>query len=151
MTRMQHQIDISRSPHAVLAYACAATRWPEWHPSSLKVVGPDGEMPAGIHFEEDILAGGRAGHLSWYVIEYRPAQRWQAKARGNHRLDLLLTYDCRSTANGTLFTRTLDYHLPGLLMGLANRFVLRSRIERESAESLQILKRVAEKVIEESR
>lgn len=147
MTHMQHQVEIARSPEQVLAYACTARRWPEWHPSSLKVDGPDGPLTAGSHFEEDIHAGGRAGHLGWDVIDYRPGERWQAKAQGDHRLQLLLTYECRATASGTLFIRTLEYTLPGLLMRLANHFVLQKRIALESAESLQILRKVVERVI----
>ena len=80
MTIMRHEIGIRHDPMRVLAYACSATRWPEWHPSSLRVDGPVGPLSAGSHFEEDIYAGGRAGHLKWNVIEYCPGVRWQARA-----------------------------------------------------------------------
>lgn len=50
MTPMQHHVDIARSPESVLAYASSASRWPEWHPSSLKVEGqsvpPQRSLPA---------------------------------------------------------------------------------------------------------
>ncbi|MEW5501289.1 SRPBCC family protein, partial [Pseudomonas aeruginosa] len=65
MTRMQHRIEIARGPEATLAYAASPGLWPEWHPSSLRVDGASGPLPAGARFEEDIHAGGRAGHLSW--------------------------------------------------------------------------------------
>ena len=54
---------IARSPPDVLAYAANASRWPEWHPSSLVVVGPEGPLDPGMRFEEDIRAGGREGLL----------------------------------------------------------------------------------------
>lgn len=148
MTIMQHDIEIARPPEQVLAYASSATRWPEWHPSSLKVDAISGPLPAGSHFEEDIHAGGRPGHLSWDVVEYIPGQRWQASARGDrHGLQLVVTYECRATASGTHFVRTLEYGFPSVLMRVVNRLILRRRIERESAESLRILRKVAEQVI----
>lgn len=61
MTRMQHRIEIARGPEATLAYAASPALWPEWHPSSLRVDGASGPLPAGARFEEDIHAGGRAG------------------------------------------------------------------------------------------
>ncbi|BAN49062.1 SRPBCC family protein [Metapseudomonas resinovorans] len=148
MTRMQHDVEIARSPDQVLAYASTATRWPEWHPSSLRVDGPAGPLPAGSHFEEDIHAGGRAGHLSWDVTEYSPGRCWRAVARGTHGLHLELTYECESTPTGTRFVRTLDYGFDGLGMRIANWLVMRRKIDRESAESMAQLKEMAERTIE---
>lgn len=146
-TVMQHEVEIAYAPERVLAYASCATRWPEWHPSSLRVYGPSGSLAAGSHFDEDIVAGGRTGQLSWDVLEYVAGQRWQARATGNHDLHLLVTYECHAIAGGTRFVRTLEYHLPGLVMRLLNHFVLRQRIERESAESLFALRHAAERVL----
>lgn len=96
-------------------------------------------MFAGERFEEDIHAGGRAGHLRWDVIDYRPARRWQASAQGDHGLQLLLTYECVEVEGGCEFVRTLEYGFDGLLMRLANRLFMRRRIERESQASMQAL------------
>ena len=148
MTRLQHEVEIDRGPERVLAYAATVTRWPEWHPSSLRVDGTAGSLPAGSHFEEDIHAGGRAGHLSWAVTEYSPGRRWRATARGTHGLNLVLTYECESTASGTRFVRTLEYGFSGLAMRLANWLVMRGKIDRESAESMKRLKEMAERAIE---
>lgn len=148
MTRMQHSVDIARTPEEVLTYAASAARWPEWHPSSLKIYGSDGPQACGMRFEEDIEAGGRKGHLRWEVLDYVPGKRWHARALGdNHGLDMTVTYDCSPTAGGgTRFVRTLDYSLSGALIQLANVLVLKRRIERESAFSLQQLRDRAEKL-----
>ncbi|CAD5110325.1 SRPBCC family protein [Zestomonas carbonaria] len=147
MTVMRHETEIAGSPEQVLAYAATPTRWPEWHPSSLRVKGPGGPLPAGGHFEEDIHAGGRAGHLSWDVDEYLPGQRWRAHANGDHGLSLKLTYECQATAAGTRFVRTLEYAFDNWPMRLANLLVMRKRIDHESEESLRILRDVAERAI----
>jgi len=140
MTRMQHRIEIARNPLAVLAYASTVTRWPEWHPSSLKIKGPDGPLHAGARFEEDIRAGGRDGHLSWTVDEYLPGRRWSARAHGDNGLELTVTYECEASGDGTHFVRTLEYRFGGWALRLANRLLLRRRIDRESAASLLALR-----------
>ncbi|MDN3223144.1 SRPBCC family protein [Pseudomonas nunensis] len=145
MTRMQHQIEIAGNPIAVLAYASTVTRWPEWHPSSLKVDGQAGPLHAGSRFEEDIRAGGRDGHLSWEVEEYLPGRRWSAQARGDHGLSLVVTYECEAYGNSTRFVRTLDYQFSGLGMRIANQLLLKRRIEHESAASMLALREMAQK------
>ena len=145
MTRMQHLVDIPGNPVAVLAYASTATHWPQWHPSSLKVDGQSGPLYAGARFEEDIRAGGREGHLRWEVDEYLPGRRWRARARGDHGLSLVVTYECEAQGDGTRFVRTLEYHFSGLGMRIANRLLLQRRIERESAESMLALREMAQK------
>jgi hypothetical protein len=146
MTRMQHQVHIARNPHDVLAYASSAARWPQWHPSSLKVKGQNGPLHAGARFEEDIHAGGRSAHLSWEVNEYLPGQRWSAQARGTHGLELVVTYECQpADGGGTRFTRTLEYRFTGLLMRLGNQLLFKQRIARESAASLLALREMAQR------
>lgn len=140
MTRMQHQVAIAGNPIEVLAYASTVTRWPEWHPSSLKVAGQAGPLHAGSRFEEDIRAGGRDGHLSWLVEEYLPGRRWSARAQDGKGLLLVVTYECAAEGDGTRFIRTLEYQFEGLAMRLANQLLLKRRIERESAHSLQALR-----------
>ncbi|WOE77380.1 SRPBCC family protein [Pseudomonas protegens] len=148
MTRMQHQIEIPRSAAATLAYAASPRCWPQWHPSSLNVLGDDGPLFAGQVFEEDIHAGGRSGHLSWQVREYLPGHRWRATARGDHGLELQVTYECQAlTGERTRFVRTLEYRFDNLLMRLGNQLLFKRRIERESAASLLALCETAQQAI----
>ncbi|WP_322617215.1 sterol desaturase/SRPBCC family protein [Pseudomonas sp. BIC9C] len=147
MTRMQHQIVIAGHPIDVLAYASTVTLWPQWHPSSLHIDGPNGPLHAGARFEEDIRAGGRDGHLSWEVAEYLPGRRWSARARGDHGLSLVVTYECDATGPDTRFVRTLEYQFSGLAMRIANRLLLQRRIDRESAASMQALRDMAQKYL----
>ena len=150
MTRMQHQIEITGNPIDVLAYASTVTRWPEWHPSSLKINGQKGPLHAGARFDEDIRAGGRDGHLSWIVDEYLPGRRWVAQAQGDHGLSLVLTYECEAQGDATRFIRTLEYRFSGLGMRMANVLLLRHRIDRESAASMLALREMAQKHLAQS-
>ena len=143
MTRMQHQTVIAAPPIAVLAYASTVALWPQWHPSSLRIDGPKGPLHAGARFEEDIRAGGRDGHLSWEVTQYLPGRRWCARAQGDHGLSLLLTYECEAEGDSTRFVRTLHYQFSGLAMRIANRLLLKRRIDHESAASMLALREMA--------
>ncbi|QXH64301.1 sterol desaturase/SRPBCC family protein [Pseudomonas azerbaijanorientalis] len=147
MTRMQHQIVIAGHPIDVLAYASTVTLWPQWHPSSLHIDGPKGPLHAGARFEEDIRAGGREGHLRWEVAQYLPGQRWSARAQGDHGLSLVVTYECEALGKDTRFVRTLEYQFSGLAMRLANRLLLKRRIDRESAASMRALREMAQKYL----
>lgn len=140
--RQQHRIRIDLPAEQVLEYAAAPCHWPEWHPSSLRIYGREGVLIAGEGFEEDIHAGGRPGHLRWDVLDYQPARRWQASARGDNGLQLLLTYECVGLENGCEFVRTLEYGFDNGLMRLANYLLLRRRVERESLASMQALRDV---------
>jgi hypothetical protein len=150
MTRMQHQIEIAGNPIDVLAYASTVSRWPEWHPSSLRINGQKGSLHAGARFEEDIRAGGHDGHLSWVVDEYLPGRRWVAQAHGDQGLSLVLTYECQAEGEATRFVRTLEYQFSGLALRIANRLLLRRRINRESAASMQALREMAQKHLAQS-
>jgi hypothetical protein len=150
MTRMQHEIEIAGNPIEVLAYASTVSRWPEWHPSSLKINGQKGSLHAGSRFEEDIRAGGRDGHLSWLVDEYLPGRRWSARADGDHGLSLVVTYECEAEGSSTRFVRTLEYQFSGLAMRIANRLLLKRRIERESAASMLALREMSQKHLAQS-
>lgn len=143
MTRMQHTVDIAGDPIAVLAYAATVSRWPEWHPSSLKIDGPSGALHAGARFDEDIHAGGREGHLRWEVTEYLPGRRWCARAQGDQGLSLQLTYECSTHNAATRFVRTLYYRFEGIGLRIANHLLLKRRIERESATSMLALRDMA--------
>ena len=107
--------------------------------------GQSGPLYAGARFEEDIRAGGREGHLRWEVDEYLPGRRWSARARGDHGLSLRVTYECEAEGDGTRFVRTLEYGFSGVVMRIANRLLLKRRIERESAQSMLALREMAQK------
>lgn len=143
MNRMQHEILVARPPEAVFDYVTTPGRWPEWHPSSLRLApGAEQPLPAGARFEEDIHAGGRKAHLSWIVREARRPSLWIAEARGDNGVTLTLEYRMEPAAAGTRFVRTLDYTLPNALFRLYNAVIGRRRIEQESRLSLQQLRDV---------
>lgn len=144
-TRLFHRIRIARPPQQVFDYATTPARWPEWHPSSLRLE-PGAEQPlkAGARFEEDVRAGGRAGHLRWQVRRCEPPRLWIADAEVSNGAQLTLTYRISPDDGGVLFERELLYRLPNVVLRLLNQLLLRRRLTAESALSLQQLKQVLE-------
>lgn len=146
MTRLVNRVHIQRPCADVYRYVSTPAHWPEWHPSSLRLEsGAERPLPAGARFEEEILAAGRKGHLSWVVREARPGRRWVAGAvAADGSLSLTLTYELSEAAGGTDFVRTLDYVMLRLGLKLLEPLLLRRRIAAESALSLEQLKTVME-------
>lgn len=144
-TCLQHEILIRREPTAVFDYVSTPARWPEWHPSSLGLEpGAEQPLPAGARFEEEIRAGGRRGHLSWTVRSAERPQLWVADAVASNGVRLRLTYRLQPLGASTRFERRLEYVMPNWMWSLANRLVLKRRIDGESEESLRRLKAVLE-------
>ncbi|WP_397452794.1 SRPBCC family protein [Pseudomonas sp. NA-150] len=141
---MQHHIDIQRAPEHVLRYVSTPTRWHEWHPYPVAIKGATGVLPMGSQFE---YTSARADYLSWEIIDYVPGQRWQARARGKYGLTMVVTYQCLETATGTRFIRTLEYQFSNWIGRVADRLILRKRLERDAVELLSKLGTVAEQVI----
>ena len=141
---MQHHVDIPRAPEQVFAYVSSPTRWHEWHPYHVAITGPEGSLPTGTCFD---YVGGRAGHLSWEVIDVLPGQRWQARARGKFGLTMQVTYTCAGNDQQTRFTRTLEYRFEHWVGRIANRLFARNGIERDSVALLHKLGEVAPRMI----
>ena len=141
MTTIRLSTVIPAAPRAVYDYVTRPVRWKEWHPSSQEVQGVDDEpLVAGRRFEEDIVAGGRARHLTWLVEESRQDARWRASAYMADGSTVRLCYEFTPEGDGTRFTRTLEYVLrPALLRWLNDLFLWR-RVERESAHALEQLR-----------
>ncbi|MNL56807.1 hypothetical protein D3C87_1803260 [compost metagenome] len=81
------------------------------------------------------------------MAQYLPGQRWSARAQGDHGLSLVVTYECEALGKDTRFVRTLEYQFSGLAMRIANRLLLKRRIDRESAASMQALREMAQKYL----
>jgi hypothetical protein len=140
---MQHHVEIALAPEQVLSYLSTPSRWQEWHPYPVAISAPSGSLPPGSRFD---YTGGRAGKLDWEVVD-ASSRHWQTRARGRHGLEIGITYECIPTAGGTRVVRTLEYRFTSLFARMADRLVLRRRIERDSIALLSKLRTVSESVL----
>lgn len=142
LTRIITEMLISRPRSEVFEYVTTPAKWPMWHPSSLAVFGPGADHSAlvGEEVTEEFKVAGRTGSVIWKVITREEPRLWViegtivGRAAGGR-----ITYELWPHEGATRFTRIFDYLTPGLFFGVADRLVLRRRVEAESNEALQRL------------
>lgn len=145
MARIITAVVIGRPPEAVFAFATTPGHWPGWHPSSLAVTGAaDHPAEPGDQVLEEFRVAGRRGRVVWTVREREAPRRWVIEGRVEGGGAGTITYRLTPHAGGTSFERELVYTVPGRWLALLDRFVLRRRVARESAEALRRLKAVLE-------
>ena len=123
-TTVDSAVSIARPPAVVYAYVTTAGHWPEWHPSSLGVIGAvDHPLALGEQVTEEFRVAGRRGRAQWTVIAREPARVWAIEGRVRGRPAGVVTYELEPAAEGTRF---------------------RALVGPESAEAVRRLKRAVE-------
>ncbi|ACC72715.1 SRPBCC family protein [Paraburkholderia phymatum] len=136
---------IARSSTAVFDYVTTLAHWPAWHPSSLSVTGAiDHPLDLGERTTEEFRVAGRRGHVVWTVVERRRPEKWTIDGMIEGRPAGTVSYALTSDADGTQFERTFTYRSPTLWFALLNAVLLRAKIQAESDEAVERLKRVLE-------
>lgn len=142
MTTHRTVVQLDATPQAAYDYLSRPARWREWHHSSLGAEAHALEsLAAGARFEEDIRTVGFRRHLRWQVLDSRPAQRWEATARMDDGSTVRLLYEFAPQADGTRFTRTLDYAVAPLALRLLNATLGALKVRLESRQALRRLQR----------
>jgi uncharacterized protein YndB with AHSA1/START domain len=145
MAKIRTVETIRRSPADVFAYVTVPARWPEWHPSSLRVSGTaDRSLHVGESCVEEYVVAGRRGSCTWTVRERTDNQRWviETVVRGQRAT---ISYALTPVAGGTRFERVLRYRMPNPFLALLDVLVLRRRVRSESKEATRRLKERLEK------
>jgi len=142
VTRIVTAIDIARPSPEVFAYVTTPGNWPKWHPSSLAVHGAvDHPLEVGESVVEEFQVAGRRGRVNWHVTACEPFRRWRIAGDIDGREAGVVTYTIERKDTGTHFIREFEYRSPNLLFALLNRISLQDRIDAESAQALQQLKK----------
>ncbi|MCP5420097.1 MAG: SRPBCC family protein [Gammaproteobacteria bacterium] len=144
MTHIVSSIVLPQSPEQVFDFVTAPAHWPRWHPASLTVDASDTRsFGIGEQVCENVAVGGYRGRVLWTVRECQRPSRWlitgQAE-RGGGRATL--RYDLVAEGSGARFTRTLDYRMPNLFMGLMDGLFIKRRMVKQSNQALERLRDV---------
>ena len=141
MSRVVTRAAIARLPEEVFAYVTTPGHWPEWHPSSLGVTGAtDHSLAVGEEVTESFLVAGRRGKAVWTVREREEPRRWVIFGQVEGGGTGTITYTLTPQESGTAFERDFTYEMNNPLLALLDTFVLRRRIDAESAEAVRRLK-----------
>ena len=129
----------------VFAFFTTPKNWPLWHPASISVSGAtDHSLEIGEEVTEEFRAGNGKRTAVWRVTAREAPRLWRIEtAPGKTRV----TITCRLRTEGedTVFERDMQYRFGGLWYSLLDPFVIRPRIERESAQAVANAKEMLEK------
>lgn len=129
------ELFIQASIDTVYYYVTQPDRWPQWHPSSLRVdTGLGGSLPAGHRFSETMDLLGVQISMSYRVLMAVFPKEFKALF-SSAALDGSIRYQLSEQGDGTLLQRTLEYATDLHLSGL------RARMEQLSNQALDNLKR----------
>jgi uncharacterized protein YndB with AHSA1/START domain len=144
-TRIANSIVIARPPDAVFGYVTTPANWPKWHPASLAVSGAiDHSLAPGEQVTEDFIVAGRKGRVVWTARKRDANRQWIIEGDVDGRDAGVITYTLTPVAEGTRFEREFIYPSPTLFFAALNRMSIRAKVEAESAQALENLKRVLE-------
>jgi len=146
MTTIVTHAVIRRPLAEVFDYVTTPAHWLVWHPSSLGLRGAtDHSLQIGEEVTEDFRVAGRRGSVTWKVIERQAPQRWAIRGLVAAGGSGTITYTLAPAAEGTAFRREFVYAMPNAFLALLDRWLVRRRIEAESAEAVRRLKQALER------
>jgi hypothetical protein len=144
-TRIANSTVIGRAPDAVFGFVTTPANWPKWHPASLAVSGAtDHSLGPGEQVTEDFIVAGRKGRVVWTARKRDANREWIIEGDVDGRNAGVITYMLTPVTEGTRFEREFIYPSPNLLLSALNRISIRAKVEAESAQALQNLKRLLE-------
>lgn len=145
MARIRNSVEIARDIDEVFCFATTPRFWKEWHPSTLGVDRPGGgPLLLGEVVTEEFRAFGRRHRARWRVTECTPPHRWAAEGHQHRGGTAMLAYTFRRTTAGTLLTGEFCYRMPGPLLNVLDRLMVRQRVAFESEAAVRRLKALLE-------
>lgn len=143
--RIYNSIQINRPIEQVFDFITTPGNWPQWHPASVSVSeNTDHSLLPGEEVTETICVAGYRGEAKWLVRERSAPRRWVVDGTGETGGVATITYTLVPYPEGTTFARELVYTTPNALLAMLDWLILRQRMQTDSAEALQRLKRLLE-------
>jgi uncharacterized protein YndB with AHSA1/START domain len=154
MTRLEYEAFIAAPIADIYEYAANPRNWVEWYPGTREVEhAPEGLPRVGNEWEESIKIAGMWMRFTWRASEVESPRAWtiegSAKIHGplNFVMDggtATLRHRLEEGEGGTIYRREITFQMSNPIMRLANRLVLKRKMNAELQEALQCLKRILE-------
>lgn len=147
MSHIYTALHIAKPPSELYDFVTTPGNWPQWHPSSLQVIGAtDHSLSVGEQLTEAFQVAGRRGQVVWTVVEREPPQRWVIDGKIVGRdTGGAVAYTLQPDGDGTLFQREFTYSTPSLYFAFMDRLLVRRLVQRESEQAVQQLKALLER------
>ena len=143
--KVERQIDIAAAPEDVYQVLMDADRLEDWvtiHDELLDA--PQGSLKKGSKLTQRLRLGGKCFTVRWTVVENARARRVVWEGRGPMRSKASVIYNLAPDAEGTHFSYTNEYELPGGPLGRLAGPVLGRATAGELDRSLERLRRLVE-------
>lgn len=154
MTRLEYEALIAAPIADIYEYAANPRNWVEWYPGTREVEGaPEGLPRVGDEWEESIKIAGMSLRFTWRATEVEAPRAWtiegSAKIHGPLKLVMdggtaTLSHRLDEREGGTSYRREITFRMSNPLLRLANRLLLKRKMDAELEEALQCLKRIVE-------
>ena len=143
--KVEREIDIAAAPEEVYALLMDAGRLEDWVTIHVELVdAPDAPLKKGSKITQRLKLAGKCFTVRWTVVENERARRVVWEGRGPMRSKASAIYDLAPAGDGTRFSYTNEYELPGGPLGrLAGPVVCRVTAG-ELDRSLERLRRLVE-------
>ncbi len=145
MTRIERSIEIDAPPEAVFNELTDLHHLTRWSTITVSHDGGDEPLALGQEFEQKIRVAGIRLPSSWRCTEHDPPRivAYEATSPGGGRLHMRQVVT--ETGSGSTVAFTIDYDLPGGILGdLLDRTFVERRNGREAEHSLENLKELVE-------
>ena len=105
---------------------------------------PDGQLETGSELTQCLKLAGRSFHVHWKVVENDPCRRVVWEGAGPMRSRARVVYELEPDGDGTRFSYTNEYDLPGGAIGRLAGGAVRRVTAKEVDGSLERLRRLVE-------
>lgn len=144
--KVEREIDIAAAPEDVYAVLMDADRLADWVTIHEGLVeAPGGPLEEGSTLTQRLRLAGKCFTVRWTVVENERARRVVWQGRGPMRSRASAIYDLAPNADGTHFSYTNEYELPGGPLGRLAGPVVSRVTAGELDRSLERLRRLVEK------
>lgn len=144
--KVERTVEIAATPeriYEVIMDPACLERWVTIH-AALEDA-PDGQLKRGSTLTQRLQLAGRGFTVHWKVIENRPSRKVVWEGRGPMRSHAGVTYELApSGSDGTRFTYTNEFALPGGPLGRVAGPVVRRVTAGELDRSLERLRSMVE-------
>ena len=143
--RVEREIDIAAAPEEVYAVLMDAGRLEDWVTIHVELVdAPEPPLKKGSKLTQRLRLAGKCFTVRWTVVENERARRVVWEGRGPMRSKASAIYNLAPVGDGTRFSYTNEYELPGGPLGRLAGPVVGRATAGELDRSLERLRRLVE-------
>lgn len=143
--KVQREVHFDAPPQTIYEVIMDAGRLGDWVTVHEGLEdAPVGALRKGSTLTQTLKLAGRSFKVRWKVVQNDPAERVVWEGEGPVRSRAKVIYDLTADGDGTRFSYTNEYHLPGGALGKMAEPAVRRVTGGELDRSLEALRKLVE-------